>query len=554
MKKKRRIILSVFLLLLGGVAFSAFNKQDRNFQISKHFDILHALYRELDIFYVDSMDVQEVFTNSIQGMLSSYDPYTEYIPEEELSDFKYITTREYGGIGSVISRRDDKIIIVDPYENMPAQKGGLLCGDELLEINGQEVSGKDVDYASNLLRGEPNTTVSLLIRREGEKKLIKKELVRQLIQLSSVEYAGLVGPNVGYICLSGFSENSYTEVRQALADLKKAGAESLVLDLRGNGGGLLTAAVSICNLFVEKGEKIVSTKGKVPKWDRIYKTMREPMDKEIPLVVLTNSMSASSSEIVAGALQDLDRAVIMGTRTFGKGLVQTTRELPYNGMVKITSAKYYIPSGRCIQAIDYSNRNADGSVGRIPDSLASDFRTRNGRLVQDGGGIKPDVDYREDAFAGISYRLVNDMLIFDYANHYHRNHPKIAPVSDFTLSDKEYQDFCAFVLSKGQFKYELRSEKYLNGLKKSLEEEGYWAEIESEYKALEEKMKRDTAKDLALFAPEIKRLLSAEIVHRYYYQRGEMQESLKSDRLVKKAIDLLSNPEQYRSILQNPAQ
>lgn len=544
--KKNRlyfIILSTALVCSLGV-FYAFKAQDRNFLISKNFDIFHSLFRELNLFYVDSTDVDQVFSNAIDGLLSSYDPYTTYIPESQMSELKYITTGEYGGIGAIISKRGEAIIIAEPYENMPAQEAGLLFGDELVEIDGISMAGKSVSFASDCLKGQPNTTLELLIRREGEKKLIKKSLQRKLIQMNPVEYAGLLKPGVGYVYLSSFTDKSYQELKQTLINLNKQGAHSLILDLRDNGGGLLSEAVSICNLFVDKGEIIVTTKGKVPQWDKTYKTLTEPLFKDMPVVVLTNKLSASSSEIVAGALQDLDRAVILGSRTFGKGLVQTTRELAYNGVLKVTTAKYYIPSGRCIQAVNYSN----GRSGRLPDSLTTRFSTRNGRPVRDGGGISPDVSCVEKEYSNFCWQLVNNLHCFDFANDYYRKHAKISTVENFKLSEQDFKDFGDYVRNSN-FTYELYSKNKLNELRKLLESEGYWEEVSDDFKSLESKLVHDLDKDLETFRTDIERILSLEIIRRYYYQKGEIQESLKTDECVSKALDLLMDRENYEAIL-----
>ncbi|MDD4430827.1 MAG: S41 family peptidase [Bacteroidales bacterium] len=548
MKKTKKnklyfIILSTALVCSLGV-FYAFKAQDRNFLISKNFDIFHSLFRELNLFYVDSTDVDQVFSNAIDGLLSSYDPYTTYIPESQMSELKYITTGEYGGIGAIISKRGEAIIIAEPYENMPAQEAGLLFGDELVEIDGISMAGKSVSFASDCLKGQPNTTLELLIRREGEKKLIKKSLQRKLIQMNPVEYAGLLKPGVGYVYLSSFTDKSYQELKQTLINLNKQGAHSLILDLRDNGGGLLSEAVSICNLFVDKGEIIVTTKGKVPQWDKTYKTLTEPLFKDMPVVVLTNKLSASSSEIVAGALQDLDRAVILGSRTFGKGLVQTTRELAYNGVLKVTTAKYYIPSGRCIQAVNYSN----GRSGRLPDSLTTRFSTRNGRPVRDGGGISPDVSCVEKEYSNFCWQLVNNLHCFDFANDYYRKHAKISTVENFKLSEQDFKDFGDYVRNSN-FTYELYSKNKLNELRKLLESEGYWEEVSDDFKSLESKLVHDLDKDLETFRTDIERILSLEIIRRYYYQKGEIQESLKTDKCVSKALDLLMDRENYEAIL-----
>jgi len=538
------------LMLLAGLCNPAYcaSNDVKDFEISKNFDILHSLYRELNQFYVDSIKPEKVLKNSINGMMSSFDPYTNYMPESETGDFKFLTTGEYGGVGAMIAQSNGKIVVQDVYENTPAHKYGILAGDVLLEINGVKMVKETLTQASDLLKGQPGTEVVLKIQREGLSKPIEKKIIRELVVINQVVYHGLVADKVGYINLSGFTSKASQEVHQALADLKKQGAEKLILDLRGNGGGLLDEAVSICNLFVPQGKEIVSTRGKVHQWDQTYKTTREPVDTVMPIVIMANSGSASSSEIVCGAMQDLDRAVILGTRTYGKGLVQTTRNIPFNGVLKVTTAKYYIPSGRCIQAIDYSNRNEDGSVGRIPDSLTTEFQTHAGRKVRDGGGIQPDIECKDDRGASISYYLLDGMYFFDYANKYYRSHEKIGPVSTFKLSDTDYQDFLAFVKSK-DFTYESQSKKAFNKLKGLLESEGYTKDVQPEMDALGAKLNRDLDTDFKTFREEIELLLSSEIVSRYYHQAGEMQQSLKYDPCLKEAIKVLDDSERYRSTL-----
>jgi len=549
MFQKKQIIFVLILLAGLSFPFSCSSAQEKlNFEVSKNYDILHSLYRELDQFYVDSVKPEKVLKNSISGLMSSFDPYTNYIPEAETGDFKFLTTGEYGGVGAVIGQRDGKIIILEPYENMPAQKAGLLAGDVLLEIDGNKMDQDSTSHASQLLKGQPGTEVKLKIQREGVSKPISITIKRELVIVNQVTYHGLVADKIGYINLSGFTSKASQEVHQALMDLKKQGAEKLILDLRGNGGGLLDEAVSISNLFVDKGQEIVSTRGKVHQWDKTYKTTREPVDTLIPIVVMVNSGSASSSEILCGSLQDLDRAVILGTRTFGKGLVQTTRNIPFNGVLKVTTAKYYIPSGRCIQAIDYSNRNEDGSVGRIPDSLTTEFTTRAGRKVRDGGGIQPDIECKDDRGASITFYLAEGMYFFNYANMYFRKHDKIAPISEFKISDADYADFLNYVKSKN-FTYESQSKKALNKLKESLDAEGYTKDVRNELAALEKNLNRDLDADFVTFRDEIELLLSSEIVCRYYYQSGQMQQSLKFDPCLKKAIEVLNDQELYHKTL-----
>ena len=547
-KLKSVYFVPVLLIGLNLPIYGTSTTSKKDFEISKNYDILHSLYRELDQFYVDSVKPEKALKNSINGLMSSFDPYTDYMPESETGDFKFMTTGEYGGVGAMIGQKEGKVVILDLYDNTPAQKNGLLPGDILLEINGVKMEKQTISRASELLKGQPGTEVKLLIQREGTSKPFLKKILRELVVINQVTYHGLVADQTGYINLSGFTSKASQEVRQALIDLKKQGATKLILDLRGNGGGLLDEAVSICNLFVNKGQEIVSTRGRAHQWDQTYKTSREPIDTVIPIIVLANSGSASSSEIVCGAMQDLDRAVILGTRTFGKGLVQTTRPIPFNGVLKVTTAKYYIPSGRCIQAIDYSNRNEDGSVGRIPDSLTTEFSTRVGRKVRDGGGIKPDIACEDELGSSISYYLIEGMYFFNYANLYFEKHDKMVPVADFKLSEEDYKGFLDYVKSKN-FTYESQSKKAFNKLKEVLKEENYTEDSKNEVAALELKLNRDLDADFATFRSEIEMLLSAEIVSRYYYQSGKMQQSLKYDPCLKKAIEVFNDPELYKKTL-----
>jgi carboxyl-terminal processing protease len=530
----------------------AFGDGQKSFEISRQFDIFNSLFRELDQYYVDSVNPEKVLKNGIEGMMSSYDPYTNYIPESEKEDLQMITTGEYGGIGAVIGVRNGKVLVIEPYQNMPAQKAGLQAGDELVEIAGTKMTTENNNKASEYLKGLPGTEVKIVIRREGQSRLITKKIIRELVAVSQVPYYGKVADKTGYINLNGFTEKATQEVMNAFNDLKSKGIEKLILDLRGNPGGLLFEAVSICNIFVPKGQEIVSTKGKLHQWDQTFKTTREPLDTVIPIVVIVNSGSASSSEIVCGALQDLDRAVILGTRTFGKGLVQTTRSIPYNGVLKITTAKYYIPSGRCIQAIDYSNRNKDGSVGRIPDSLTNEFNTHAGRKVRDGGGIQPDIDCKDERGSAIAYYLMDGMYFFNYANKYFMEHDKITSVADFKIDDKIYQDFVKFVKEKG-FTYEKDSRILLDKLKEMLEHDGLTEKTKDEVAALDAKLNNNIDEDFDTYRKDIETLLSSEIVSRYYFQAGEIEQSLKFDPCLKKAIEVLNDNELYRKTLEAPA-
>lgn len=540
-----------FLILLLGFVTSHVNAQqteNEHFEASKQLDVFNALFKELDIFYVDTIDAETSIRQGIDYMLSKLDPYTVYYSEDEMNDFKFMTTGEYAGIGAVISQRDGKIIISDPYEGEPAVLAGLQAGDEILEIDGESVAGKTSTQVSDKLKGQPNTIVKIKFQSPGEKKSQTVDITRKRIQLDPVKYYGIVKDSIGYIYLSGFTDQSAAGVRSAFEDLKNSKhITSLVLDLRDNPGGLMNDAIQLVNMFVPKGELVLSTKGKVKQWDRMYRTTQEPVDSIMPLVVLVNRGSASASEIVAGALQDLDRAVIIGTRTFGKGLVQTSRDLPYNGSLKVTTSKYYIPSGRCIQAIDYSHRNPDGSVATVPDSLTSIFHTSSGREVKDGGGITPDFTIEEVKTPNIIYYLLSDYIIFDFATEYKHNHKKIAPVEDFSLTDEDYQQFKTFVKSKN-FDYDRQSGKALSALKETMEFEGYDV-TSAEFTALEEKLKPDLDRDLELYKDDISKFLTEEILKRYYFQKGEILETLKNDTTLEKAIEVLSDKTLYNETL-----
>ena len=540
------------ILLLGLISYPPVIAQqagEEHFESSKQLDIFNALFKELSMFYVDTINPQTSVRNAIDSMLSKLDPYTVYYSEDEMADFKFLTTGEYGGIGAVISQRNEKIIVSDPYEGMPATLAGLMAGDEILEIDGQRVAGKTPAQVSEKLKGQPNTVVRVKFQRLGEKKPQTVDITRKRIQLEPVKYYGVVQDSIGYIYLSNFTEQSASAVKAAFDDLKKNHhIKSLILDLRDNPGGLMNDAVQLVNMFVPKGVLVVSTKGKMKQWDRTYRTIQEPVDREIPLAVLVNRGSASSAEIVAGALQDLDRAVVVGSRTFGKGLVQSSREMPFNGSLKITVSKYYIPSGRCIQAIDYSHRNADGSVAAVPDSLTSVFFTSNGREVKDGGGITPDYVIEGKKTPSIIYYLISEYILFDFATEYRHTHSQIAPVADFLITDDDYQLFKTFVKTKN-FDYDRQSGKAMEILKEAMEFEAYMNVASAEFTALEEKLKPDLDRDLDLYKDIISEYLAQEIVKRYYYQEGEIIETLKNDADLEKAIEILSDKALYRETL-----
>ncbi len=544
----KKLIVS-FVICITGLCVLGFKGDNRNFQIAKNLDIFNAIFKELDMFYVDTINPDKVVRAGIDAMLMELDPYTNYFPEEDLGDFKQMVTGKYGGIGSLITfyKPKNRVAIAEPFENTPAAKAGLKAGDVILEINGKDTEGKKNDEVSNMLRGEIGTSFLMKVERRGEKKPLQFKITRESIQISPVPYYGVLCDSIGYIVLTSFTDNCAKDVRKAFIELKQQGINRLIFDLRNNGGGVLDEAIDIISMFVPKGKDVISTRGKIKQWNRTYTTTREPLDTEIPLVVLVNSGSASASEIVAGALQDLDRAVIMGTRTFGKGLVQASRDLPYNGNLKITTSKYYIPSGRCIQAIDYTHRNEDGSVGRIPDSLTTVFHTAAGREVRDGGGIRPDKEIKAEKMSNILFYLTIENVIFDYATDYCLAHPTIPEVQQFEISDQDYVAFKEHV-KKADFKYDRQSEKVLKNLKEIAEFEGYMDDASDEFKALEQKLTHNLDKDLDHFSKDIKDMLANEIVKRYYFQRGAIQQQLKGDKWVKEAVELLNNTAEYDNV------
>lgn len=544
---KKKIIIGGILVVLLGAGFTTINNKD--LEIVKNLDIYCTLFRELNMFYVDEVSPEELVTTSINSMLNSLDPYTTYIPEKEMDMFNFQTTGEYGGIGSLIRRSGDQVIIADPYENFPAAKSGLRAGDILLEVSGKPTNGMDISEVSDLLKGEPGTTLTIKAKRPYTEEELDFNLEREQIVITNVPYHGMLNDHVGYIRLSNFTTNASSEVRKAYLDLKKnEGFNRLVLDLRSNPGGLMIEAVRTCNLFIDKGELIVSTKGKVEKWDSEYKTTSQALDTEIPIVVLVNRGSASASEIVAGAMQDLDRAVVIGQRTFGKGLVQTTRPLKYNAQLKVTTAKYYIPSGRCIQALDYTNRNEDGSVGAIPDSLISEYETRNGRPVYDGGGIRPDIEVVPENLSEITLRLYTENMYFDYATKYRNTEDSIGKPGLFVLTDTEYESFKKFVTNK-DFEYETASEKAFDELLETAKREKYYQLSEEEFAALKAKLSHNNMQDMENFREEIQQILEEEIVGRYYYHSGRIKKQIRDDIQLDKAVDVISNTMQVENIL-----
>lgn len=551
----RKKMIGLFaLLLLAGNAWPGKAQTDNRFEVSKNLDIFNALVKEMEMFYVDSIDIDKAVRRGIDAMLGGLDPYTEYIPEQEMETLKLITTGEYGGIGSYIRSRSaaGPVMIAEPNEGMPAALAGLKAGDVILFIDTVDVSKATNERVSELLKGVPNTKVVLTIRRPGEKKNRKVELMRKQIQVKQVTWYGVMPDSVGYIYLKGFTDKSAQEVKEAFEDLKKNhGIKSLVLDLRNNGGGVLEGAVQIVGMFVPKGSEVISTKGKIKQWDRVYRTSTEPLDTVMPLAVLVNGGSASAAEIVSGALQDLDRAVLVGQRSFGKGLVQSTRDLPYEGKLKVTMSKYYIPSGRCIQQIDYTHRKEDGSVDAIPDSLTSVFYTSKGRPVRDGGGVRPEFEVKEPKMPTLMYYLATDTIFFDFVTDWVLKHPEIQPVEQFAVTDADFEALKAYAKEKN-FTYDRQSEKVLKNLKEVAEFEGYLEGDSSAFQAMEVKLTPDLDRDFDRFKDQVMKLLASEIVKRYYYQSGELIQNLKDDEVLEKAIDVLTDPALYEATLRAP--
>lgn len=541
-----------YCLLFLPAALQPLSAQEANrFETGKQLEIFNSLIKEVEMFYVDSVEVERMIRRGIDAMLRGLDPYTVYIPEEDMDEYKYMITGEYGGIGSTIIQRGQSVVVVEPYEGSPAQQAGLKAGDVIIAVDTVDVTDATTVRVSELLKGVPNSKVTLKIRRPGEKKILKMEIMRKQVVTSQVPYYGVLRDSIGYIYLTGFTEKSAQEVKSALEDLKQNHHISrLVLDLRDNGGGILEGAVQIVNFFVPKGMEVVSTRGKIPQRDRTYRTSLEPVDTVMPLAVLINRNSASAAEIVCGALQDMDRAVLIGERSFGKGLVQSSRDLPYGGKLKVTISKYYIPSGRCIQSVDYTHRREDGSAAAIPDSLTSVFYTSQGRPVRDGGGVRPDFEAAEKIPTMIYY-LAGDDILFDYVTDWTLKHKTIPPAHEFVYPDSDYEDFKARIREKG-FAYDRQSERYLSELREVAVFEGYVDNDSTLFSALEARLTPDLERDLERYSVQIKQLISGEIVKRYYYRKGEIVESLKADSTVEKALAVLADDALYRRTLSAP--
>ena len=550
------MINKLYVMVLAMVlAMPAWAQKEKNhdFVVAKNMDVFTSIYKNLDMMYVDTLDADEVIGNGINAMLRSLDPYTEYYPESEVKELKNMLTGKYAGIGSVVryNYQLGYTVINEPYEGMPAQEAGLKKGDIILSINDSTMKGKEVSYVSDRLRGEPGTSFILKVKRPSTGKVMKVKLTRRTIQMPFIPYYGLLDGGIGYVNFNSFTDQCAKDVRRAFIDLKKQGAKKLVFDLRNNGGGSVSEAVSIVNMFLPKDKVVLTMKGKLQRANNEYKTTVEPIDTLMPIVVLVSGNTASAAEILSGSLQDYDRAIILGTRTYGKGLVQATMDLPYNGQMKLTTSKYYIPSGRCVQALNYKHAKG-GYVEHVPDSLTKVFYTAGGREVRDGGGVKPDVEVKPDSLPNIAYYLAgardSNELMLNYEVDYIAKHPTIAPAKDFALTDADYEEFKARVL-KADFKYDRETEKYLKDLMKLARFEGYYDDAKPEFDALAKKLSHNVAKDLDYNKQYIKRLLENDIVAAYYYQGGAIRNSLRYDKQVKEAVRLLNTPEEYKKLL-----
>lgn len=534
--------------------FAARNPQDNYFEISKNLDIFGKVYREINAYYVDEVDPGKFMKTGIDAMLATLDPFTNYITASEIEDFKFQTSGHYSGIGASISRRSEgkSVIITEVYESFPAQTAGIIPGDEILKIDNTQIEGANLDIQAvrDLLRGQPKTKLTLTIKTPGESDIRKVEVLRDDIQVKSVPWSGTVADNVGYIQLTSFSMEATNDIKAAFETIRKnnPGLKGIILDLRDNPGGLLMEAVNISNLFVNRGEKIVETRGRADGSLKIYQAQETALDTIIPVVILINGSSASASEIVSGVMQDLDRGVVIGQRSYGKGLVQNSRPLSYNTQLKLTTAKYYTPSGRCIQAIDYSHRREDGTWDKIPDSLMTEFKTRRGRSVYDGGGIAPDITISPPEYHRITQEMVAQFIIFDFATEFHKKNPTIAPARTFQITDDIYNEFIQFVGSK-KFEYATKAEKELKELQGVLEKEGYWEKVKGQVSNLEDNLKENKKNDIKDYRKQIERILKAEIVSRYYYRVGRLESSFDNDPEVTAAVQLINDPARYKSIL-----
>ena len=546
--KRKIFTLLLIIAILPTITVKADEKH--KFQLSRQISIINTIIKDLNLFYVDSIMPEIMINKSIDAMLHYLDPYTEYYPASKADELKMMTTGKYAGIGSVIRYHTDKktTVLSEPYEGMPAQKAGLKAGDAIISIDGIDVRGMSTDSVSDRLRGEAGTTLTIEYERPGKKGTSKVKLQRENIALPAIPYYGLHKDNIGFIQLNSFTDGCAKEMRRAIIDLKKQGAGAFIIDLRSNGGGLLNEAVEIVNLFIPKDKTIVTTKGKIKQSNEVYKTQKTALDTTSPIAILVDGQTASASEIVAGALQDLDRAVIIGSRTFGKGLVQSTRDIVGGGYLKLTTAKYYIPSGRCVQALDYSHVIDKGTTSRIPDSLTTVFHTEAGREVRDGGGIRPDIEPKPQELSTLLYYLMQDMAIFDFATEYTIKNDTIAPAETFDISDEDYDAFKKLLKSRN-FNYDLVSVKFLNDLKKAIEFEGFNEIAKEEIASLEKKLQANLDHSLTHFEKEIRKIIADEIVHRFHGQKGRIIYNLRDDTDLNEAYKILGNEKKYKEIL-----
>lgn len=548
----KKIFLAAGLCCMSAIPVSAQKDSNHNFEISKNLEIFNDIYKQLDMFYVDSLSADTVIKWGIDAMLRQVDPFTVYYPEEGMDELKEMTTGKYAGIGAVIRfyKKEDRVMVIEPQEDSPAIEAGVKGGDLILSIDGKDMKGKSTQEVSENLRGDAGTTFELTVKRAGVEHPLSFKITRRNIAMPPVPYYGMVSDGIGYIYFERFVDGCSRDVRRAVVDLKEQGAKALVIDMRGNPGGPLSEAVEVTNLFVPRGQKVVYTKGKLASVNSEHYTKKEPLDVDIPVAVLVDGSTASSAEIVSGAWQDWDRAVIVGERTYGKGLVQMIREVPYHGSLKVTTSRYYIPSGRCIQAYDYRHLNPDGSAKTLPDSLTKAFKTAGGREVRDGGGIKPDVVITPDSLPSIVYDIATSDVLLDYVNHYVQTHATIAPAGDFSLTDADYADFVKMV-EESDFTYKRRTEEMMKLLERTARFEGCYEGAKPEFEALAAKMKGGVAADLELpkNKEEIKSVLESDIVARYYFRRGVVQQQLKTDKDLKTALEILTDTERYESLL-----
>lgn len=549
-KQSKQKAVTIAVVIAASVALTSAALEVDLFEVSKNIDIFTTIYKELNTYYVDEVDPNALMRTGIDAMLESLDPYTNYISEAELEGYRFQVTGNYGGIGATIRPVDGLITVIDTHAGFPAAKAGLQAGDVLIEIDGKSTTGKNNEEVSDFLRGSPGTEVKIKFKKPFDDTIYESTITREEIKTENVPYYGMVTENIGYIILTQFTENSGRNVENALRSLKQENAQlsGVILDLRSNPGGLLREAVNVSNIFIDKGSEVVSTRGKVTEWDKTFTSLNAPLDKDIPLVILTNRSSASASEIVAGVIQDYDRGVIVGQKTFGKGLVQTTRDISYKTKLKLTTAKYYIPSGRCIQAIDYAHRNEDGSVGKMPDSLKTAFKTRSGRIVYDGGGIDPDVTVELDKYKDITISLITKDLIFKYATIFKYNNPTIESPETFSITDAQFDDFVKFLEDK-DYDYETATEKQLTDFEASAVEDQYYDAIKADLEKLKMQIHHDKESDLYKFKDEIMYELNKEIIGRYYNDSGQIELSFNFDPDIQEAVKVLNDPVRYFSLL-----